>query len=88
MADYRALAIEANGFGQLEISDADKLLVGNVAPSSGNLTIGGATAADGVVIDAGNGNQSRRQTALPAEACLRRDAWPGPMRFRAAEPRK
>ena len=54
MADLRALALEANGFGNLEVGDADKLLVGNIAPSSGDLTIGGASATDGVIVEAGH----------------------------------
>jgi len=54
MANYRAVALEATGFGNVEIADADTLLVGNVAPSSGDLTIGGGSAADGVIIAAGH----------------------------------
>ena len=54
MADLRALALEATGFGTLEVGDADKLLVGNIAPSSGDLTIGGASGSDGVIIEAGH----------------------------------
>lgn len=54
MADLRALALESTGYGNIEVGDADKLLVGNIAPSSGDLTIGGASGSDGVVIEAGH----------------------------------
>jgi len=54
MADLRAQALDTTGFGYVEVADSDKLLIGNIAPSSGNLTIGGASATDSVVIDVNN----------------------------------
>lgn len=54
MADLRAIALESTGFGNLEVGDADKLLVGNIAPSSGDLTLGGGSATDSVVLEAGH----------------------------------
>lgn len=54
MANLRAIALESTGFGNIEVADSDVLLVGNLAPSSGDLTIGGAGATDGVVVTAGH----------------------------------
>ena len=54
MANYRAVALEPTGFGNVEVADSDVLLVGNINPSSGDLTLGGGTAADGVTIAAGH----------------------------------
>jgi len=54
MANYRVVALEPTGFGNVEVADSDVLLVGNINPSSGDLTLGGGTAADGVIIAAGH----------------------------------
>jgi len=55
MANYRrAVALEPTGFGNVEVADSDVLLVGNINPSSGDLILGGGTAANGVVIAAGH----------------------------------
>lgn len=52
MANYRALAIDPAGLGNVEVRDTDVLQVGNITPVAGNLTLGGA-AGSNVVVSAG-----------------------------------
>ena len=54
MANYRVVALEPTGFGNVEVADSDVILAGNINPASGDLTLGGGSPADGVIIAAGH----------------------------------